>query len=169
MLLQLLEGLGLNPDQPWVVVHSGAIGTFSPVSAGTVRGGGAIAHGPGHHSPFHRYCTRTSPGGQPRSQLGATSHSLVGRLNLSELSALLAAAPLLLSKQHRTRPHRRRNWGLRWVDLYALTQPAAHPPWQVPHRVLYHDVPPPAASATKASVRKATTTACELLEPPGCS
>ncbi len=26
------------------------------------------------------------------------------------------------------------------VDLYALTNPQ-HAPWQVPHRVLYHDVP----------------------------
>ena len=74
-----------------------------------------------------------------RSQLGATSHSLVGRLNLSELSALLAAAPLLLSNN--TGPvHIAAALGTPVVDLYALTN-LQHTPWQVPHRVLYHDVP----------------------------
>ena len=43
------------------------------------------------------------------------------------------------------------------VDLYALTNPQ-HTPWQVPARVLNHDVP--CRNCLKSVARKATTTAC---------
>jgi len=136
---QLLEGLGLNPDQPWVVVHSGASAPsrrYPPELFGEVV-----------RSLMAQGITPLFTGTVPerplvdnlRSQLGATSHSLVGRLNLSELSALLAAAPLLLSNN--TGPvHIAAALGTPVVDLYALTN-LQHTPWQVPHRVLYHDVP----------------------------
>src|SRR5206468_3602733 len=74
-----------------------------------------------------------------RTLMEAPSHSLVGRLGLEELAALLAAAPLLLSNN--TGPvHVAAAVGTPVVDLYALTNPQ-HTPWAVPSRVLFHDVP----------------------------
>lgn len=64
---------------------------------------------------------------------------LAGRLDLADLAALLDAAPLLLAGN--TGPvHLAAAVGTPVVDLYALTNPQ-HTPWQVPNRVLSHDVP----------------------------
>jgi ADP-heptose:LPS heptosyltransferase len=74
-----------------------------------------------------------------RAAAGVSSHSLAGQLSLDELAALLAAAPLLIANN--TGPvHLAAAVGTPVVDLYALTNPQ-HTPWQVPHRVLSHDVP----------------------------
>src|SRR5207253_5065384 len=76
---------------------------------------------------------------QVRALMKAPSYSLVGCLDLEELAALLASAPLLLSNN--TGPvHVAAAVGTPVVDLYALTNPQ-HTPWAVPHRVLFHDVP----------------------------
>lgn len=67
------------------------------------------------------------------------SHSLVGRLELAELAALIDAADLLISNN--TGPvHLAAALDTPVVDLYALTNPQ-HTPWRVKSRVLYHDVP----------------------------
>jgi lipopolysaccharide heptosyltransferase II len=67
------------------------------------------------------------------------SHSLVGRLELAELAALIAEADLLISNN--TGPaHIAAAVDTPVVDLYALTNPQ-HTPWQVRSRVLFHDVP----------------------------
>lgn len=67
------------------------------------------------------------------------SHTLAGTLDLGRLGALIAQAPLLISNN--TGPaHLAAALGTPVVDLYALTNPQ-HTPWQVPNRVLYHDVP----------------------------
>ncbi len=69
----------------------------------------------------------------------APSTSLVGRLNLEEMAALLTLSPLLICNN--TGPvHIAAAVGTPVVDLYALTN-IQHTPWQVPHRVLNHDVP----------------------------
>lgn len=69
----------------------------------------------------------------------APSLCLAGRLDLAELAALIARAPLLVSNN--TGPvHVAASVGTAVVDLYALTNPQ-HTPWGVPHRVLNHDVP----------------------------
>ena len=71
--------------------------------------------------------------------MDAPSLSLVGQLDIAELIALLQAAPLLLSNN--TGPvHLAAAVGTPVVDLYALTN-VQHTPWQVPHRLLFHDVP----------------------------
>jgi lipopolysaccharide heptosyltransferase II len=73
------------------------------------------------------------------SRAGVDALSLAGRLDLAELAALLARAPLLVSNN--TAPvHVAAAVGTPVVDLYALTNPQ-HTPWAVPHRVLSHDVP----------------------------
>jgi lipopolysaccharide heptosyltransferase II len=67
------------------------------------------------------------------------SRSLVGRLDLAELGALVAEADVLLTNN--TGPaHIAAAVGTPVVDLYALTNPQ-HTPWQVESRVLFHDVP----------------------------
>jgi lipopolysaccharide heptosyltransferase II len=67
------------------------------------------------------------------------SHSLVARLELAELAALIAEAELLISNN--TGPaHIAAAVDTPVVDLYALTNPQ-HTPWLVKSRVLFHDVP----------------------------
>jgi lipopolysaccharide heptosyltransferase II len=67
------------------------------------------------------------------------SRSLVGRLDLAELGALIAEADVVLTNN--TGPaHVAAALGTPVVDLYALTNPQ-HTPWQVESRVLFHDVP----------------------------
>lgn len=74
-----------------------------------------------------------------RTAIGAPARSLVGRLSLAELGALLERADLLISNN--TGPvHIAAALGTPVVDLYALTNPQ-HTPWQVQSRVLFHDVP----------------------------
>jgi lipopolysaccharide heptosyltransferase II len=74
-----------------------------------------------------------------RGAMQRPSRSLVGRLGLGELGALIDAADLLVSNN--TGPaHVAAALGTPVVDLYALTNPQ-HTPWNVPSRVLNHDVP----------------------------
>lgn len=74
-----------------------------------------------------------------QAMMQAPSHSLVCRLNLGELAALIEMAPVLVSNN--TGPvHIAAAVGTPVVDLYALTNPQ-HTPWQVPHRLLFQDVP----------------------------
>jgi ADP-heptose:LPS heptosyltransferase len=64
---------------------------------------------------------------------------LAGCLEFAELCAVIEAADLLVSNN--TAPvHIAAAVGTPVVDLYALTSPQ-HVPWQVPHRLLYRDVP----------------------------
>jgi lipopolysaccharide heptosyltransferase II len=70
---------------------------------------------------------------------GVPTSSLAGLLSLAELAAVLQSVDLLLANN--TGPvHVAAAVGTPVVDLYALTNPQ-HTPWQVPHRVLSHDVP----------------------------
>jgi ADP-heptose:LPS heptosyltransferase len=64
---------------------------------------------------------------------------LSGQLKLGELACLIEDADLLISNN--TGPvHIAAAVQTPVVDLYAMTNPQ-HTPWQVPHRLLYHDVP----------------------------
>lgn len=138
-IISLLDKMALPPTQPWIVVHPGASAPsrrypperFAEVARSLISTG---------ITPIF---TGTEPErdlvNQIRQQMEVPSPSLVGQLDLPELSALLAAAPLLLSNN--TGPiHIAAALGTPVVDLYALTN-LQHTPWQVPHRVLYHDVP----------------------------
>ncbi len=74
-----------------------------------------------------------------QAAMGVPSHSLAGRLSLGELAALLSLVQLLIANN--TGPvHMAAALGTPVVVLYALTNPQ-HTPWQVPSRVLSHDVP----------------------------
>jgi lipopolysaccharide heptosyltransferase II len=65
--------------------------------------------------------------------------ALPGALTLGELGALLARADLVVTNNSGP-AHLAAALGTPVVDLYALTNPQ-HTPWQVPARVLSHDVP----------------------------
>ena len=74
-----------------------------------------------------------------RELTDAPTECLAGELSLGELAALLSFAPLLIANN--TGPvHLAAAVGTPVVDLYALTNPQ-HTPWEVPSRVLFHDVP----------------------------
>ncbi|MDB9526498.1 lipopolysaccharide heptosyltransferase II [Oscillatoria sp. CS-180] len=135
----LLRTLDITPEHPWIVVHPGASApsrryppeSFAEVARSLVKRGITVLF------------TGTEPEralvDRIRKQMKAPSHSLVGQLSLAELAALLTAAPLLLSNN--TGPvHIAAAVNTPVVDIYALTN-LQHTPWQVPHRVLFHDVP----------------------------
>jgi ADP-heptose:LPS heptosyltransferase len=136
---QLLIEAGIDLAQPWVVIHPGATASsrryppegFAIVTQQLVQMGVQVLF------------TGTQPEidlvESIRSASGVPSHSLVDRLSLAQLTALLSIAPLLLSNN--TGPvHIASAIGTPVVDLYALTNPQ-HTPWNVPNRVLYQDVP----------------------------
>jgi lipopolysaccharide heptosyltransferase II len=65
--------------------------------------------------------------------------SLAGQLDLGQLGAAIALAAVVVCSN--TGPaHMAAAIGTPLVDLYALTNPQ-HTPWQVEHRLLFHDVP----------------------------
>ncbi len=136
----LFAAAGVDVEQPWVVVHPGASAAsrrypaalFAEVGRGLVRDLGCQV-------VFTGVAGETALVESIRAAMGEPSHSLVGRLDLGGLAALLERAPLLVANN--TGPvHVAAALGTPVVDLYALTNPQ-HTPWAVPHRVLSHDVP----------------------------
>lgn len=125
--------------QPWVAIHPGATAAsrryppakFAEVARCLVKMGISVVF------------TGTEPERQLVAEIqtraDVETRSLVGCLDLEEMAALIAIAPLLIANN--TGPvHIAAAVGTPVVDLYALTNPQ-HTPWGVPHRVLFHDVP----------------------------
>jgi ADP-heptose:LPS heptosyltransferase len=136
-----LRKLGFDPKQRWIAAHCGA-------SAASRRYGA---------DRFARVFTLLRDCGRPILLTGNTTErtlideivarchvdvdviNLAGHLTLGELACLIDEADVLLSNN--TGPvHLAAAVQTPVVDLYALTNPQ-HTPWQVPHRLLYHDVP----------------------------
>jgi lipopolysaccharide heptosyltransferase II len=135
-----LRDLGLRPERPWVVIHPGATAAsrrYPPAQfAAAARrlvldvGMQIVFTGSEPERPLIEEIGRA---------MGVPWLSLAGELDLGELAALLADAPLLISNN--TGPvHIAAAVGTAVAALYALTNPQ-HAPWGVPHRVLSHDVP----------------------------
>jgi lipopolysaccharide heptosyltransferase II len=74
-----------------------------------------------------------------RAAMRLPSVSLAGRLSLGALGALISRAAVVMTNNSGP-AHLAAALGTPVVDLYALTNPQ-HTPWQVPARVLSHDVP----------------------------
>lgn len=136
----LLEEIGINQEQPWLVIHPGASAIsrrYPPESfANVARNLVKDCH-------IQVIFTGTEPEKDLvesiRFEMQTPSYSLVSRLDLGELAALLDKAPLLISNN--TGPvHIAAAVGTPIIDLYALTNPQ-HTPWEVPNRILFHDVP----------------------------
>lgn len=139
-VLRRLFAEGVDIERPWIAVHPGA-------SAPSRR----------YPPPLYAAALRELVG-KRRLQVVLTGSSdeaalcdevrllsdvemvsLAGKLRFAELAAVIEAAPLLLANN--TGPvHVAAAVGTPVVDLYALTNPQ-HTPWQVPNRVLSHDVP----------------------------
>lgn len=136
----LLTDLGVCLDHPWVVIHPGATAASRRYPSENYA---IVARQLVQDANIQVVFTGTQPEQELvesiRYNMNAPSLSLVDRLNLSELTALLSLAPLLISNN--TGPvHLAAAVGTPIVDLYALTN-LQHTPWGVPHRVLFHDVP----------------------------
>jgi lipopolysaccharide heptosyltransferase II len=136
----LLEKAGINPFQPWMVVHPGATAPsrrYSTQQFGEVIQLLVRKHG------FQILISGTGGEGHLVEEVRLLSHvktaSLAGMLSLGEFAAILASAPLLISNNSGP-VHIAAAVGTPVVDLYALTNPQ-HTPWQVPCRVLSYDVP----------------------------
>jgi lipopolysaccharide heptosyltransferase II len=136
----LLKELGLEREQPWVIIHPGA---SAPSRRYPPEGFAAVARQLVREKGWQVVFTGTEAERDlvKRIQMEADvpTYSLAGRLNLGEMAALVALAPLLIANN--TGPaHLAAAVGTPVVDLYALTNPQ-HMPWGVPSRVLFHDVP----------------------------
>jgi lipopolysaccharide heptosyltransferase II len=138
-ITQILDRLQLD-HHPWIVIHPGATAAsrrYPPESFAAVADQLVLKH----NCSVIFTGTESEQGSvaQIQATMNAPSHSLVCRLTLGELAALIEMAPVLISNN--TGPvHLAAAVGTPVVDLYALTNPQ-HTPWQVPNRVLFHDVP----------------------------
>lgn len=136
---QLLKEIGIEQRQMWIVMHPGA-------SAASRRYPEQYMAAAARALAERLSCRVILTGSSDEIELAAriaaqvaNAHSFAGRLQLSELAALISLAPLLISNN--TGPvHLAAALGTPVVDLYALTNPQ-HAPWKVASRVLYHDVP----------------------------
>jgi lipopolysaccharide heptosyltransferase II len=136
----LLKVAGMDRTRPWIVIHPGASAPsrrYPAVSYAQVaqqlalRSMGQIL--------FTGQAEEKELIESIRSQMRGTSFSLVGKLDLPELTAVIKEASLLISNN--TGPvHLAAAMGTPVVDLYALTNPQ-HTPWMVENRVLFQDVP----------------------------
>lgn len=136
---RLLAGLtDFNPYKPWALIHAGAT---------------AESRRYPHYAKVANILTRelhwqvvfTGTEGERslvesiRSEVEAPTLSLVGRLTLGELAALIKMAPVLITNN--TGPtHVAAALGTPVVVLYALTNPQ-HTPWKGKCTILFHDVP----------------------------
>jgi lipopolysaccharide heptosyltransferase II len=135
-----LRAAGADPDRPYFVVHPGASAASRRYPAERF---GAAADDVARQSGFLAVFTGDRQEApliaQAQTAMQAPSVSLAGQLAVGELAALIGGARLLLANN--TGPaHIAAAMGTPVVALYALTNPQ-HTPWQVPSRVLNHDVP----------------------------
>lgn len=134
---------GCTLDRPYVVLHPGATASsrryplegYAAAVAELQRAGvQVLAVAGGSEAPLVAglQAQLAALGGQPLP-------ALVGELSLGELGALVADAALLIGNNSAP-AHLAAAVGTPVVVLYAQTNPQ-HTPWQVPSRVLFHDVP----------------------------
>ena len=139
-VLQLLKGQGIKSETPFLVMHPGATAPSRRYPAESFAHVARRAVLDLHMQVvFTAERTELALIETVRTAMGVPSASLAGSLNLDEFAALIAMAPILVSNN--TGPvHMAAALGTPVVDLYALTNPQ-HSPWNVPSRVLFHDVP----------------------------
>ncbi len=139
-VMRILKELGINMQQPWVVIHPGATAAsrrYRP--EGFAEAARMLVRDAGCRVVFTGSAEERDLVESIRSKMNAPSYSLAGSLNLGEMAALVSLSPLLISNNSGP-VHIAAAVGTPVVDLYALTNPQ-HTPWEVPNRVLSHDVP----------------------------
>jgi lipopolysaccharide heptosyltransferase II len=136
---ELLNGLAINPDQPWLVIHPGASAPsrrYPPESFAAV---GQMLSRKGYQIVFTGSKDEIILVEDILGLMTTPSISLAGKLELGELGSLLKASPLLISNNSGP-VHIAAAVNTPVVDIYALTNPQ-HTPWMVPNKVLNYDVP----------------------------
>jgi lipopolysaccharide heptosyltransferase II len=160
--LKALATAGIDASRPWLIIHPGATAAsrrYPPERFAVVARHLALSEG------MQIVFTGTESE-QPlvhaiRVAMGAPSATLAGALDLPDFCGLIAAAPVLVSNNSGP-VHIAAATGTPVVDLYALTNPQ-HTPWEVPHRVLSHDVP--CAFCYKSTCPKGHHQCLRLVEP----
>jgi lipopolysaccharide heptosyltransferase II len=132
---------GVTARGGWVLAHCGATaesrrypGALFAQAIDMMQGAGVsvILTGGANERPLVQEVVARS--GNPGKLV-----NLAGKLTLGQLGALIERAGVLVSNNSGP-VHIAAALGTPVVDLYALTNPQ-HTPWQVPHRLLYQDVP----------------------------
>lgn len=136
---QLLQAAGVGQRRPYVLVHPGATAAsrrYPPEALGAAadlmqRDGALVVFcaGPGERELLE----------QARAAMRSPAVVLAPPRDVGTLAALVAGAEVLVANNSAP-VHLAAATGTPVVDLYALTNPQ-HTPWQVPARVLSHDVP----------------------------
>lgn len=171
----ILARHGLSPARGWIVAHCGASAASRRYRPALYARAISLLHACGLKVVLTGSAGERALTAGILAQCAPRSHviDLAGQLSLGELACLIEDARLLISNN--TGPaHMAAAVGTPLVDLYALTNPQ-HSPWQVPHRLLYHDVPcrncyssvcPEGTSACLEGVdpRRVVAAAHELLE-----
>lgn len=136
----LLAARGVELAAPWMVVHPGATAPSRRYPSGHfAEAARLMVRDYGEQVVFSGSACERALVNEIQQAMLEPSFSVVGELDLPELVALIAEAPLLLSNN--TGPaHIAAATGTPVVDIYALTNPQ-HTPWRVAARVLSHDVP----------------------------
>jgi lipopolysaccharide heptosyltransferase II len=138
--LAALAEQGVDTTERWLLVHPGATAAsrrYPPEMFAAVARELAWDHG--FQIVFTGSESEVDLVESIRRSVDAATYSLAGQLELEQLAAAIAQAPVLISNNSGP-VHMAAAAGTPVVDLYALTNPQ-HTPWQVPHRVLFHDVP----------------------------
>lgn len=135
-----LARLGLDGSTPWILLHPGATAASRRYPPELFAAAARLL--------WERLHLPLVFGGSPgeieviesiRAQAGVPTHSLAGATTLGDYGAAIESAAVLVSSNSAP-VHIAAALGTPVIDLYALTNPQ-HTPWQVPSRVLSHDVP----------------------------
>jgi lipopolysaccharide heptosyltransferase II len=160
--MKALEKAGVDLERPWLVVHPGATAPsrrYPPERFAVVAR--HLSRIEGFQVVFTGTESERALVQKIRAATGTTTYSLAGALTLTDFAALILQAPVLVSNNSGP-VHIAAAVGTPVVDLYALTNPQ-HTPWEVPHRVLFHDVP--CAYCYKSECPQGHHQCLKLVEP----
>jgi len=136
----MLWTAGIEPGSRWAVIAPGA---SAPSRRYPAAGFASIARALVADHGWRVVVTGTAEErplvDEVAAGLGPNALALAGSLNVGELAALLAVAPVVVANNSGT-AHLAAAVGTPVVEAYALTN-LQHAPWGVTSRVLAHDVP----------------------------
>ncbi|WP_266367604.1 glycosyltransferase family 9 protein [Tellurirhabdus rosea] len=143
--LESLSATGVQPHQPWLVMHTGVSEEKRRYPAEEfIKAGRRLTSELGFQVVLTGSKSERAYTEDIRKQIGPGAVNLTGKLPLDVFCGLIAQAPVVVSNN--TGPvHIASAVGTPVVVLYAMTNPQ-HTPWLVPNRVLYFDVPEPLRS-----------------------
>jgi len=148
-ITQQLESAGVDPRQPWLLLHPGVseLKRQYPTEQWIRLGRLLRQLLPAYQLIFTGVQEEQTLISEIQEGIGAGTFSLAGRLQLAAFITLIKHSPLLLSV-NTSAAHFAAATGTPVVVLYAKTNPQ-HTPWQARGRVLYFDVPAPLQSSNE--------------------